>query len=107
MKASHNWLKVTLALEVKKLGLASVISKLGEFPLFDSFLDLTNFLSFEFLDLNNFLVIVNFPYFSIDLSSSLTIPTSLAATNLLTTSTYDKTVVFSIDISGAAILLKP
>ena len=107
MKTNYKQLKATLALGVRKLGLASVMSKLGEFPLLDGFLDLADFLLFEFPDLNNFPVFDNFPHFSINSSPPSTPPTSSTANISSATSTYDNRVVFTIDVSGAAILLKP
>ena len=106
MKASCKRLKATLALAVRKLEPAFVTSKLGEFPLFDGFLDLADFLPFDFLDLDNFPVFDNFPHFSIDSPPHSTAPTSLAISTSLAASTCDNTVVFNIDVSGAAILLK-
>ena len=113
MKVNYKQLKAALALEIRKLGPTSLVSKLGEFPLFDSFLDLANFLPFEFPNLDNFRLFDNFPIFnnflsfSIDLLPPSILPTSLAANTLSATSTYDNTVVFSIDVSSVAILLKP
>ena len=90
-----------LALEVKKLNPAFLTLKLGEFPIFDSFLNLANF-----LDLDNFLVFDNFSDFSINLSSLLTPPPSLVSSTLLTISTYIDIVVFSINVSDTTILQK-
>ena len=96
------------------------MSKLGKFPLFDGFF---NFSPLDFLDLDNFQDLADFwlsdlsifgftcfdpslnplpPPISLTLStaSTLTPSTSLAA------STYDEIVMFSIDVSSAAILLK-
>ena len=56
VKANHKWLKADLALVLKKLGPGSVVSKLGEFPLFNGFLDFADFLPFEFPDLADFQV---------------------------------------------------
>ena len=120
MKTSCKWLKTVLALGVGNFGLAFIASKLVKFPLFDNFFpdlakfqDLDIFLLFDFFDLNNFwdlnnfLVFNNFLYFSINLLLPSTPSTSLVANTLLATNTYDDTVIFSIDISSAAILLKP
>ena len=49
MKANRKRLKADLALGVRKLGPDFVVPKLGEFPLFDGFLDLA-----DFWDLDNF-----------------------------------------------------
>ena len=40
--------------EIKKLNLNFLTTKLEKFPLFDSFLDLADFLLVDFWDLNNF-----------------------------------------------------
>ena len=120
VKANYKRLKAVLALRVKKLGLLCVALKLGKFSLFDNFFlhladfwDLNNFSPLEFLDLDKFwpfdvfLVFNNFPYFSIDLSPSSILPNLSVISISLATSTYNNTVVFSIDVSGVAILLKP
>ena len=102
MKVNHKWLKVVLALEVKKLSLFYLVLKFGKFHLFDNFfLDLANF-----WDLDNFLVFNNFLHFSINSSLFSMLLTSLVASILLVISTCNETVVFSIDVSGAVILLK-
>ena len=54
MKASYKQLKVILVLGVKNLDSNFIISKLSKFPLLNNFLNLSNFLFFNFLDLNNF-----------------------------------------------------
>ena len=117
IKMSKNWgfgknyckqLKVALALGVRKLGLLSIVSKLGEFPLFDGFLDLADFWDLDdFWTFDVFPVFDNFLHFSIDSSPSLMPLTSLAASILLAANTCNDTIVFSIDVNGAAILLKP
>ena len=108
MKANRKRLKAALALRVRKLGSLSLALKLGEFPLFDDFLDLANFWDLDnFWTFDAFLVFDNFLHFSIDSLPPLMPPTSLTASTLLAASTYNNTVVFSIDVSGAAILLKP
>ena len=120
MKASYKRLKAVLASGVRNFGPSSVVSKLVEFPLFDNFFpdlakfrDLDVFSLFNFPDLNNFQdldnfpVFNNFPHFSINLLLPSTPSTSLAVSISLATSTCDDTVVFSINVSGAAILLKP
>ena len=106
VKTSRKQLKVVLASEVKKLGLTSLALKLGKFPLFNGFLDLADFLPFEFSDLDNFRHFDNFLHFSINSSLSLLLPTLLAAKTSSATSTCDEIVVFSIDVSGMANLLK-
>ena len=109
MKASRKRLKAALASGVRKFGPAFLASKLGEFPLFNGFLDLANFLPFEFLDLDNFWPFDDFPDF---LASSPPPP----APNPTTPPSPFPTpgpemsgdpVVFSIEVSEAAILLKP
>ena len=114
VKASCKRLKAVLASGFKNFGPSSVASKLVEFPLFDDFFpdlaefrDLDVFSLFDFRDLDNFPVFDNFPHFSIDLSPPSTPSTSLAVSTSSATSTCNDTVVFSFDVSGAAILLKP
>ena len=109
MKANHKQLKTDLVLGVRKLSPNSVAPKLGEFPLFDEFFpDLD-----DFRDLDIFLVFGSTRFDpSFDSSPPPTSPTSLAASTLapsmsLVASTCDDIVGFSIDVSGAAILLKP
>ena len=48
IKASRKKLKAILVSEFKKLGLTFLVLKLNEFPLFDGFLDLANFLFLGF-----------------------------------------------------------
>ena len=108
MKASRKRLKASLALEVKKLGPTSLTSKLGKFSLFDGFLDLTEFLPFKFPNLDNFRPYDNFPDFLISFSLSsapnpMTLPLPFLTSGPDTSSDL---VVFSIEVSGAAILLK-
>ena len=119
MKVNRKRLKADLASRVRKLGPASLASKLGEFPLFDGFLDLADFLSSEFLDLDNFWLSDHLVFGSTRFDPSLDpslppsiLPISLAASTLapstlLAESTCDDMVVFSIDVSGASILPKP
>ena len=120
VKANRKQLKAVLASGVKNFGPSFVASKLVEFPLFDNFFpdlaefrDLDVFSLFDFpdldnfRDLDNFLVFDNFPHFSIDSSPLLTPSTLLAASTSSATSTCDDIVIFSIDISGTVILLKP
>ena len=57
MKAKRKRLKDNLALGVRKLGPVSVASKLGEFPLFDSFF---GFSPLDFLGLDDFWDLANF-----------------------------------------------
>ena len=70
------------------------------------FLEFDNILLFEFPNLNNFLVFNNFSYFSINLLLSLISPILLVDNISLAISIYNDIVVFSIDISYMAILLK-
>ena len=111
MKANRKRLKTDLASGVKKFGPGSVVPKLGEFPLFDIFLDLANFLPFEFLDLANFSSFGSIRFDPLfDPSPPPMLPLLLAASMLapstsLAISTFDEMVIFSIDVSSAAILL--
>ena len=110
MKASRKWLKAALALEVKKLGLASLALKLGEFLIFDGFLDLAKFLPFEFPHLNNFRPFDDFPDFLASSSPLLLSPNPTISPLPFSTLGFDilgNLVVFSIEVSGVAILLKP
>ena len=99
VKASHKRLKVVLASGVKNFGPASVASKLVEFPLFDNFFpDLV-----KFQDLNifsNFLVCSTLPPTPNPLILPLPTP-SYSEVDL-----FYSIVIFSIKVSGAAILLK-
>ena len=101
IKANYKQLKAILALEVKKLGPSFLTANLGKFSLFDGFLDLANFWPFD-----NFLVF-NSINFSINLLLISIIPTLLVANTLLAANIYNDTVIFNINISDVAILLKP
>ena len=127
MKVSHKRLKAVLASEVRKFGPVSIVLKLGEFPLFDGFF---NFLPFNFPDLEDFWDLAdswpfNFPDFlacSI-LPNPLTSPlplfllvaglllsflleADLLPSFLLEVGLLDDLVIFNIEVSGVAILLK-
>ena len=88
--------------------------KLGKFPIFDNFLDLANFLLFNFPDLDNFQDLNKFWLFNF--SNFLAIFTSLLPTlNLITLlllflisglNISSDLAIFSIEVSGAIILLK-
>ena len=117
VKASYKQLKAALASGVKKLGPASITLKLGKFPLFDSFFDFSPFDLVDFWDLADFwlsdLLVFGSTHFnlSFDPLPLPTSPTSLAESIftpsiLLASSIRDSIVVFSIDVSDAAILLK-
>ena len=109
VKASHNRLKAALALRVRKLGPTFLALKLGEFPLFDGFLDLAKFLSFEFPNLNNFRSLDDFPDFlasSLPLSPTLNLMTSSSPLPTSGPDTSGDLVVFNIEVSRAAILLE-
>ena len=105
-------------MRVRKLGPASVAPKLGEFPLFDEFfLDLA-----DFQDLNVFWPF-DFPDFLACSTPSppnpSTLPSFLPEAGLLSSFLLEadllpsfllgagSLVVFNIEVSGAAILLKP
>ena len=109
MKANHKRLKADLALGIRKLGPISLVPELGEFPLFDEFFpDLDDFWDLaDFCDLDVF-----WPF---DLSDFLAISTPLPSTSSppslsSISSNVDlsgSAAVFSIEVSRAAILLKP
>ena len=116
VKANHKQLKDVLASGVRSFGSAFVISKLDEFLLFDNFFpdlanfwDLDNFLPFEFFDLNKFWLF-NFLDFLIIFS-----PLPISNLSILLSPIFSHSkinfpnsiIVFSIQMSGAAILLKP
>ena len=117
MKASRKWLKAALASGVRKFGPAFLASKLDKFLLFDGFLDLANFLPFEFPDLDNFpdfLASSPSPNPSTSLSPSFIPEIGLLSSFLLETDLLPSfllgagsLVIFNIEVSGAAILLKP
>ena len=110
---NYKQLKTVLTLDVRSLDLASLVANLDKFSLFDYFLDLNDFSLFDFSNLDNFksfdnfLFFNNFSNFSINLSPLLMPSFSPTASNSLATSIYDEIVIFNIDVSGAAILLKP
>ena len=60
MNTSHKLLKTIVISKVKKDGPTFLIPKLGEFRLFDGFLDLTNLSLFDFPNLDNFFDFPNF-----------------------------------------------
>ena len=114
MKASLKQLKILLALGDKKLDLTFVTLKLGKFLLFDGFFDFLLFDFDDFWDLANFwlsdLLVFGFIYFDLlspSMSATLSIASTLTPSTLSAVSIYDDIVIFSIDISGATILLKP
>ena len=110
MKANCKQLKAALALGVRKLGPAFLLSKLGEFLLFDGFLDLAHFLPFEFPNLDDFRPFYNFPDFLVSSSPPPPSPNLTTLPLLFSTSGFDMSgnpVVFNIEVSKAAILLKP
>ena len=130
MKASHKWLKAVLVLGVKNFGLTFVALKLVKLLLFDNFFlyiakfrDLDVFLLFDFLNLNNFsdflvysilfspisnLFISSLPLLLLEASLLLLflLEADLLLLFLLRASLLDNSIVFSIKISRATILLK-
>ena len=131
VKASHKWLKLVLVLGVKNFGPTSIASKLVEFPLINNFFpnlakfrDLNIFLLFNFLKLNNFLdflaccisfllipnlLILLSPLFFPEAGLLLLflLKADLLPSFLLEAGLLDNLVIFSIEMSGAIILLKP
>ena len=137
MKVNCKQLKAVLALGVKNFSPSSVASKLVEFPLFDNFFldlakfrDLDVFSPFDFLDLDNFRDLDVFPDFSacstpfllISTPSTSSLPSFFLEAGLLLLFLLEADllplfllgvglsgdpVIFSIEVSGAAILLKP
>ena len=126
IKTRRKWLKVVLALGVRNFGPSFVVSKLVEFPLFDDFfLDLANFPDLDnFQDLDVFpdFLAYSTPFLLIPNLSTLPFPSffpkaillllfllkaNLLLLFLLGTSLLGDLVIFSIEISRAAILLKP
>ena len=127
MNASRKRLKADLASGVRKLGPVSLASKLDEFPLFGGFFD---FSPLDFLDLNDFWDLADFwPFDFPDFlaystpsppnpSTSL-LPSFLPEAGLLSSFLLEAyllpsflleaglLVIFNIEVSGAAILLKP
>ena len=112
MKASRKWLKAILASGVKNFGPSSVALKLVEFPLFDNFFfDLDEFQDLDVFSLFDFPDLDDFPDF---LAYSTPFPptpnplTSPSPTpNRSRVNLSGCTVVFSIEVSRDAILLKP
>ena len=109
VKTSHKRLNAFLAPGVKKLSPLFLALKLGEFSLFNNiFLDLANFWDLDNFSLFDFLV---FSFICLDLLLSSMAPISLTAStlvhnNLLDASTWNNMVIFNIDVSSMAILLK-
>ena len=119
MNASRKRLKADLASGVKKLGPASVAPKLGEFPLFDKFFpDLANFWDLDVFwpfDFPDFLACFTPP----PNPSTSPLPSFLPEAGLLSSFLLEANlqpsfllgagllVVFNIEVSGGAILLKP
>ena len=129
VKASRKWLKIILVLRIRKLGPAFIASKLSESLLFASFF---NFSFFDFPDLNNFWDLAYFWFYNFSAflacfillppnSSILLLPLFLPKASLLLlflleanllllfllgVSLSSDPVVFNIEVSKAAILLK-
>ena len=137
VKTSRKRLKVVLASGVKNFGLTFIVPKLVEFPLLDNFFpnlakfwNLDVFSLFDFPDLDNFQDLDVFPDFLVcfilfppipNSSTSLSplfspeagllllflLEADLLPSFLLEAGLSGDPVVFSIEVSGAAILLKP
>ena len=113
VKANHKRLKADLASGFRKLSPLSLASKLDEFSLFDSFFD---FLSLNFPDLDNFRDLdIFWPFNFPDFLAIFTLPTPSTPSLLSQSPTSSLSevhlsggaVVFSIEVSETAILLKP
>ena len=113
VKVNHKRLKAVLVLRVKNFGLAFIILKLVEFPLFDdSFSDLAefrNFLTYSIL----FPLIPNLSTSSLSsffleasLLLSFLLEDDLLLLFLLRVDLSGDPIVFNIKVNGAAILLK-
>ena len=137
MKANRMWLKAVLASEVGKLSPFFLALKSGKFPFFDDFFpdladfwDLDNFSLFDCPDLDKFSDLDDFPDFlacftpflstpnpstspspsffpEAGLLSSFLLEADLLPSFLLGAGLSGDLVIFSIEMSGAAILLKP
>ena len=112
MKANYKWLKAILALGFKNFGPSSVVSKLVKFPLFDNFfLDLAKFQDLNIFSLFDFPNLDNFPNFlaySTPFLPTLNLLILLSPTLSCSGVNFSGgTVVFSIEMGRAAILLKP
>ena len=100
VKANYKQLKAILVSRVKNFGPVFVVPKLGEFSLCDNFFsDLTNI-----WDLDNFLNFLTI--FLSQLISNLLISSSLTPSRL---GIYFSggTIIFSIEVNKAILLLKP
>ena len=130
MKASHKQLKAVLASRIRNFGLAPVASKLIKFPLFDNFFlnlakfqDFDVFLLFDFPNFNNFFDFLAYskPFLPTPNPLTLLLPSFLLEVGLLLLFLLEADllpsfllraglsgdlVVFSIEVSEAAILLK-
>ena len=109
LHTTRKHLNAALASGVRKLGPTFLILKLGEFLLFDGFLDLADFLPFKFPDLDDFRPCDNFYDFLASSSSLLPTSNLLSSPLLFLSSSSDTSsdpIVFSIEVSKAAILLK-
>ena len=131
VKASHKWLNAFLVSGIKNFGLVSIVSKLVKFLFFDNFFfdlvkfrDLDIFLLFDFSNLDNFsnFLMYSIPFSIILNSSTSLLPSFLLETHLLSlfiletdflllflleTDLSSDLIVLNIEVSGAAILLKP
>ena len=111
--ANYKQLKIVLAPKVKKVDPVFLISKLGKFLLFDSFLDLANFSLFNFSDLSNFFDFSNFLAYSILLLLNLLIlllllffPEADLLLLFLPRTGLSDLIVFNIKMNKVTILLK-
>ena len=112
VKANRRRLNASLASRVRNFGLSFVALKLVEFPLYDNFFP--NLAIFRDLDIFSLFDFPNFDNFPNLLACSIPFqPTSNLSTSSSSIHSYsgvnfsDGIDVFSIEMSGAIILLKP
>ena len=107
MNTSYKQLKTSLALEIRKLGLAFLTLKLGEFLFFDNFFDFPDFLACFIPSPSNLSNSLLLSFFSkTDLLLLFLLGVDLLLLFLPRLSLLSDLIAFNIEVSGAAILLK-